>query len=156
MRILSGIGSVYLLFCWPVCRLAGWLVDSTGACCFIAPARPWESSGSYPAFSEGIIIFTHKTCIQMKTLDQQRIDSGLQGLDGWLQDGDRIRKDFEFRDFSEATGFLMRVALISEKMDHHAEYSGVYNKLSLVLSTHDAGGITDLDLKFAGAVESLT
>jgi len=92
----------------------------------------------------------------MEKLNQQGIDTALQGLNGWRQDGNGIRRDFEFGDFSEATGFLMRVALISEKMNHHAGYSGVYNKLSLVLSTHDAGGITELDVRFAEAVDLLT
>ncbi len=92
----------------------------------------------------------------MKTLDQQTIDAALRELPGWRQQGKALRRDFGFRDFGEATGFLMRVALISEKLDHHAEYSGVYNKLSLVLSTHDAGGITELDIRMAGLIDSIS
>lgn len=91
----------------------------------------------------------------MKTLDQQAIDAALRSLDGWRQDGHAIRRDFEFHDFSEATAFLVRVALISEKLDHHADYSGVYSKLSLTLSSHDAGGITERDVRMAAAVDAL-
>lgn len=92
----------------------------------------------------------------MQRLDQATIDAARTGLSDWNQEGDALVKDFEFEDFSEATGFLMRVALISEKLDHHADYSGVYNKLRLKLSTHDAGGITAMDVRMAGLVDSLT
>lgn len=92
----------------------------------------------------------------MERLEQGVIETALSGLAGWVQDGDGIVKAFEFRDFSEATGFLVRVAMISERLDHHADYSGVYNKLRLRLSTHDAGGITTLDVRMAGEIDALT
>ncbi len=92
----------------------------------------------------------------MESLDQSKINAALQKLPEWMAVGNAIARDFEFRDFSEATGFLMRVALISEKLEHHAEYSGIYNKVRLKLSTHDAGGVTERDLEMARFVDSLT
>lgn len=92
----------------------------------------------------------------MERLEQSAIDAALTGLDDWKQTGNAIEKSFEFSDFSEATGFLMRVAMISERLDHHAEYSGVYNKLTLKLSTHDAGGLTALDVRVAGEIDALS
>lgn len=91
----------------------------------------------------------------MERLEQPVIDEALTGLDGWKQHGNAIEKNFEFKDFSEATGFLVRVAMISERLDHHAEYNGVYNKLTLKLSTHDAGGLTALDIRVAGEIDAL-
>ncbi|HTQ12477.1 MAG TPA: 4a-hydroxytetrahydrobiopterin dehydratase [Rhizomicrobium sp.] len=66
---------------------------------------------------------------------------------------DAITRRFEFRDFSAAFAFMTRVALLAEKMDHHPEWSNVYNKLDVTLSTHDAGGVTDKDVAMAKAME---
>lgn len=79
----------------------------------------------------------------------------LNSLDGWKQEGDFIVKTFVFKDFSEAFGFLGRVGLISEVIAHHPDWSGVYNKVTLKLTTHDVGGITDKDFDFAERVEHL-
>ncbi|MEO6692887.1 MAG: 4a-hydroxytetrahydrobiopterin dehydratase [Saprospiraceae bacterium] len=83
------------------------------------------------------------------------IEEHLKTLTNWTHEGKYIVKNFVFRDFSEAFAFLTRVALISESMDHHAEWSGVYNKVTLKLSTHVAGGITSKDFTFAQKVEKL-
>lgn len=76
-------------------------------------------------------------------------------LPGWQYDGVFIHKSFVFGDFSEAFAFLARVALISEVLNHHPDWSGVYNKVTLKLRTHDADGITDKDINFARRVEAL-
>jgi 4a-hydroxytetrahydrobiopterin dehydratase len=75
----------------------------------------------------------------------------LQELSGWseLSGRDAIAKSFKFKTFSEAWGFMTRAALEAEKMDHHPEWSNVYNKVDVVLSTHSAGGLTDLDVRLA-------
>ncbi len=65
-----------------------------------------------------------------------------------------LQKEFKFSNFSEAFGFMTRVALMAEKMDHHPEWSNVYNKVSVVLSTHDAGGITEMDFKLAKMMDA--
>jgi 4a-hydroxytetrahydrobiopterin dehydratase len=75
----------------------------------------------------------------------------LSGLDGWKQvDGrDAIAKSFRFADFNVAFGFMARVAMMAEKMDHHPEWFNVYNRVDVTLSTHDAGGVTELDVRLA-------
>src|SRR3546814_20895734 len=83
--------------------------------------------------------------------DRERAEA-LAGLDGWSQgDGDRdaIHKLFRFADFSAAFGFMARTALQAEKMDHHPEWSNVYNRVEVTLTTHDAGGLTRLDDQLA-------
>lgn len=74
-------------------------------------------------------------------------------LEGWHYADNGIEKDFIFRDFISAFSFITRVALEAEKMNHHPEWSNVYNKVHIRLSTHDAGGVTDLDLKLADIIE---
>jgi 4a-hydroxytetrahydrobiopterin dehydratase len=91
----------------------------------------------------------------MKKLSALEIQAKLIALPGWTLEGDYISKTFIFKDFNEAFGFLTRVALISEKLDHHANWSGVYNQVTLKLSTHDAGGLTERDFRFAGMVEGV-
>ncbi len=68
---------------------------------------------------------------------------------------DAITRTFTFRDFNEAFGFMTRVALIAEKMDHHPEWSNVYKTVAVTLSTHDAGGLTERDIKLAEAMDKL-
>jgi 4a-hydroxytetrahydrobiopterin dehydratase len=78
-------------------------------------------------------------------------------LPGWrMTDGrDAIQKTFKFKDFSEAFGFMARAALVAEKMDHHPEWSNVWNRVDVTLSTHSAGGLTELDLKLAEAMDRI-
>jgi len=77
--------------------------------------------------------------------------AGLARLDGWTEVAgrDAITRTFTFRDFNAAFGFMARVALAAEKMDHHPEWRNVYRTVEVTLSTHDAGGITELDLELA-------
>jgi 4a-hydroxytetrahydrobiopterin dehydratase len=78
-------------------------------------------------------------------------------LPGWrLTDGrDALQKTFKFADFSEAFGFMARAALVAEKMDHHPEWSNVWNRVDVTLSTHSAGGLTELDAKLAEAMDKI-
>ena len=79
-------------------------------------------------------------------------------MSGWeaLEDRDAIRKSFAFRNFSEAFGWMARVALLAEKMNHHPEWSNVYNRVEVVLATHSAGGLTELDVKLAKGMDRLS
>ena len=88
-------------------------------------------------------------------LEREAIDKALSGLDGWTLSaaGDAIQRTFSFRNFSEAFSFMTRTALAAEKMDHHPEWSNVYKTVEVKLSTHDAGGLTDHDVKLAKAME---
>jgi len=83
--------------------------------------------------------------------------SALAKLDGWseIEDRDAISKKFAFKDFNEAFGFMARVALIAEKLDHHPEWFNVYNRVEVTLATHDAGGVTERDVKLAEAMDRL-
>ena len=83
--------------------------------------------------------------------------SALAELKGWqeLSGRDAIAKKFVFKDFNEAFGFMARVALVAEKMDHHPEWSNVYKTVDVVLSTHDAGGLTEKDVALAKAINKL-
>jgi 4a-hydroxytetrahydrobiopterin dehydratase len=78
-------------------------------------------------------------------------------LKGWsdVNGRDAITKKFEFKDFNQAFGFMTRAALVAEKMNHHPEWFNVYNKVEVTLSTHDAGGVTELDVKLAEAMEKI-
>ena len=79
-------------------------------------------------------------------------EAALADLPGWSKAKgarDAIFKRFVFRDFNEAFGFMTRVALLADKMDHHPEWSNVYNRVEVLLTTHDADGVTELDLKMA-------
>jgi 4a-hydroxytetrahydrobiopterin dehydratase len=83
--------------------------------------------------------------------------SALSGLASWSEakDRDAISKKFVFADFNEAFGFMTRAALMAEKLDHHPEWFNVYKTVEVTLSTHDAGGVTDLDVKLAEAMDRL-
>lgn len=88
-------------------------------------------------------------------LSDAEITEALAGLDGWVRAGDGITRAFEFRDFSEAFGFLARAALLQERADHHANVEAVYNRVRLTLTTHDAGGITLIDIELARSIDAL-
>ena len=81
----------------------------------------------------------------------------LGGLAGWsdIQGRDAIAKTFIFKDFNEAFGFMTHTALVAEKMDHHPEWRNVYKTVEVVLSTHDAGGVTVLDVALAKAMNAI-
>jgi 4a-hydroxytetrahydrobiopterin dehydratase len=83
--------------------------------------------------------------------------SALGKLAGWseVSGRDAITKKFVFKDFNEAFGFMSRAALVAEKMDHHPEWFNVYKTVEVTLSTHDAGGLTDLDVKLAQAMDKI-
>jgi 4a-hydroxytetrahydrobiopterin dehydratase len=83
--------------------------------------------------------------------------SALARLTGWSEVAgrDAIAKTFTFKDFNQAFGFMTRAALVAEKMDHHPEWSNVYKTVRVTLSTHDAGGLTELDVKLAEAMDKL-
>ena len=68
---------------------------------------------------------------------------------------DAIEKEFKFKDFNAAFGFMTRAALVAERMNHHPEWSNVWNRVEVVLSTHDAGGLTELDIRLAAAMDAI-
>ena len=91
----------------------------------------------------------------MIKLSSEEIEKELQNLPGWSIKDEKLHKDFEFKDFNEAFGFMTRAAMEIEKINHHPEWFNVYNRLSVELTTHDAGGITQNDTKLARILNSL-
>jgi 4a-hydroxytetrahydrobiopterin dehydratase len=91
----------------------------------------------------------------MKKLEAHARAAALKGLPHWqeVKGRDAIAHKFEFKDFNEAFGFMSRAALLAEKMDHHPEWFNVYKTVDVTLSTHDAGGVTENDIKMAQAME---
>lgn len=83
--------------------------------------------------------------------------TALGRLPGWsdVSGRDAIARKFTFKDFNEAFGFMTRAALVAEKMDHHPEWFNVYKTVEVTLSTHDAGGVTELDVKLAEAMNRI-
>jgi 4a-hydroxytetrahydrobiopterin dehydratase len=88
--------------------------------------------------------------------DAERAEA-LDGLPDWDFDEarDAITRQFVFRDFVEAFGFMTRVALLAEKADHHPEWSNVWNRVEILLTTHDAGGLSHRDIELAEAIDRL-
>jgi 4a-hydroxytetrahydrobiopterin dehydratase len=92
-----------------------------------------------------------------KTLSSEERQAGLVALAQWqlVAGRDAITRSFRFKDFNAAFGFMTRAALAAEKLDHHPEWFNVYNKVDVTLSTHDAGGLTALDVKLATTMDAI-
>lgn len=88
-------------------------------------------------------------------LSPEQRSQALKSLPGWslVEGREAITRSFKFKSFSEAFGFMARAALEAEKMDHHPEWFNVYNRVDVVLATHSAGGVTELDVKLAGKMD---
>jgi 4a-hydroxytetrahydrobiopterin dehydratase len=88
--------------------------------------------------------------------EAERADA-LDGLSDWDHDPgrDAITRSFTFANFSEAFAFMTRVALLAEVADHHPEWSNVYNRVDILLTTHDAGGLSERDIEMAEAIDAL-
>ena len=91
----------------------------------------------------------------MKKLSSSEIQEHMKALPAWELREDRIRKTFRFTDFVQAFGWMSRVALVAERMNHHPEWKNVWATVEVELSTHDAGGLTELDMKLASAMDAL-
>jgi 4a-hydroxytetrahydrobiopterin dehydratase len=91
-----------------------------------------------------------------KKLEGSTRSDALAGLSGWtpVEGRDAITRRFVFKDFTEAFGWMTRMALVAEKMDHHPEWFNVYRTVDVTLSTHDAGGLTELDVALAKAMDA--
>jgi len=91
----------------------------------------------------------------MMKLSQTDIDEELKSLPGWSVVNEKLHKEFQFDSFNQAFGFMTRAAMEIEKMNHHPEWFNVYNKITIELTTHDAGGITKNDVNLAKILNSL-
>jgi len=88
-------------------------------------------------------------------LSQLDIEEQLKNIPGWIVVNEKLHKEFEFASFNEAFGFMTRAAMEIEKMNHHPEWFNVYNRITVELTTHDAGGITKNDVNLAKILNSL-
>ena len=88
-------------------------------------------------------------------LSEEDINEKLQGLPGWSISNGKLHKEFTFETFNQTFGFMTRAAMEIEKMNHHPEWLNVYNRLTVELTTHDAGGITQNDINLARILNSL-
>ena len=93
----------------------------------------------------------------IEQLDEDERAAALDALGEWDYDEarDAIMRSFKFADFVEAFGFMTRVAILAEKADHHPEWSNVYNRVDVLLTTHDAGGLSARDVALATAIDAL-
>jgi len=91
----------------------------------------------------------------MRRLSRVDIEEGLKNLPGWSVVNEKLYKEFQFDNFNQAFGFMTRAAMEIEKMNHHPEWFNVYNRLTIELITHDAGGITKNDVDLAKILNSL-
>jgi len=94
--------------------------------------------------------------MSLQKLDAAALASALKALPEWHEvDGrEAIARTFKFKDFNTAFGFMTRVALLAEKMDHHPEWFNVYKRVDVTLTTHDAGGVTEKDIAMAKAMDA--
>lgn len=88
-------------------------------------------------------------------LDDAQIRERLAALHGWTLENGRLVREFRFAGFGEAFGFMARVALFAEKIDHHPDWTNVWNRVSVSLQTHDAGGVTELDFRLAAEMDRI-
>lgn len=94
---------------------------------------------------------------QRKALSPTEIKEKLAGLDGWSVVDNKLSRSFKFTDFVEAFGFMTKVAILAERMDHHPEWSNVYNQVKIELTTHSAdSSISELDFELAGQINELS
>ena len=90
-----------------------------------------------------------------KRLDDIEIKRHLEGLPGWVEVKGKLEKEYTFNGFVEAFAFMTKVAFLAEAMNHHPDWSNVYNRVLINLTTHDVGGITELDMQFAESLEAI-
>lgn len=88
-------------------------------------------------------------------LSPNELDAALSQLEGWNLENGKLHRQFQFKSFVEAFGFMSSVALVAESMGHHPEWFNVYNRVTVDLTTHDAGGISSLDIELAKRMDEL-
>ena len=91
-----------------------------------------------------------------KKLTDAQIQENLAQVDGWTIENGKLHKEFQFDSFVSAFGFMTQLALVAESLNHHPEWFNVYNRVTIDLTTHDAGGISDLDFQWAKQADAIS
>ena len=92
----------------------------------------------------------------MKKYSNIEIQTALKTLNNWVLKEDKIEKQFQFKDFSEALAFIVRIGILAEKQNHHPELFNVYNKVTIGLTTHDVSGLSDIDFLLATSIDAIS
>ncbi len=137
--------------------------QTLAACAIVASlvTPSWSSPMTQPSTPAGHVIATQaqaeKPRPSRELMTPGEIDEKLGALPGWRvsEDGKSIVKSFEFRNFNEAWGFMSRVALIAEQMDHHPDWQNIYKSVTIRLNTFDRGGVTEWDTELARRIEKV-
>ena len=93
--------------------------------------------------------------VDRRPLSADEVSRLVESLDGWELDGTALHRQLVFDSFVQAFGFMAQVALIAERLDHHPNWSNVYNRVDIAVTTHDAGGLTSLDFEFVRRVDAV-
>ena len=101
------------------------------------------------------MVESNVSCKNAKRLSLPEIEHALKLLPGWSLREEKLHRELSFNDFSEAFSFMTRAAMLSERMNHHPDWFNVYNKVVIDLTTHDAGGISEIDIAWAKDVERI-
>jgi 4a-hydroxytetrahydrobiopterin dehydratase len=91
--------------------------------------------------------------MSIEKMTPQQIEAGLQELPGWNVKADKLHRELKFKNFVQAWGFMTQVAILAEQMNHHPEWSNVYSQVTIDLSTHEAGGISQRDFELARKID---
>ena len=91
-----------------------------------------------------------------KKLTDAQIQENLAQVDGWTIESGKLHKEFQFDNFVSAFGFMTQLALVAESLNHHPEWFNVYNRVTIDLTTHDAGGISELDFQWAKQADAIS
>ena len=92
----------------------------------------------------------------MKKYSNIEIQTAMKTLNNWVLLEDKIKKQFQFKDFSEALAFIVRIGVLAEKQNHHPELCNIYNKVTIVLTTHDVSGLSDKDFLLATSIDAIS
>ena len=92
----------------------------------------------------------------MKKYSDIEIQTAIKTLNNWILNEDKIEKQFQFKDFSEALAFIVRIGVLAEKQNHHPELFNVYNKVTIAVTTHDVSGLSDKDFLLATSIDKIS
>jgi 4a-hydroxytetrahydrobiopterin dehydratase len=93
--------------------------------------------------------------MSVEKMTAQQVETSLKEMPGWELRNDKLHREHRFKDFVQAWGFMTQVAILAEKMDHHPEWSNVYSRVTIDLTTHEAGGISELDFELAKKIDRI-